>query len=86
MDLVGYLLQVKDLLQVTGLIIGFLGTLALALKEIKTKKEIAEVSGTYADKNPYLERELAQRSQFAKGLAIVLTVSFALQLAGLALS
>ncbi len=85
MNLVGYLLQVKGLLQVMGLIIGFLGTLALTVKEIKTKKEIAEVSGTYFDKNPYLMRELAQ-SQFAKSLAIILTVSSALQLAGLALS
>jgi hypothetical protein len=80
MNFTGYILQVL------GLVIGFFGTLLLTLNEIKTTKEIGDVAGTYADENPYLKKELKQRSQFAKILATILTVSFAFQLIGLALS
>ncbi len=71
-----------------GLVIGFFGTLVLVLTDIMTKKEIAEMETTLTvlDKSDYLRKELKKRSQSAQILAIVLTVSFAFQLTGLASS
>jgi hypothetical protein len=72
------------ILQAVGLVIGFLGALIIGLFEIKTKKDIqAEITNT--TRNAKLERELT-KSKRNGILLVILTISFLLQLIGLALS
>ena len=72
------------ILEAVGLAIGFIGALIIGLIEIKTKREIqAEIANS--TRNAKLERELT-KSKRNGILLIILTISFGLQLIGLALS
>jgi hypothetical protein len=67
-------LNISHWLQVVGLIVGFVGALLLTATEIKRRKAIEAESGTYVEKNLFLEKSLKQKSL----LAILSTVLLAI--------
>jgi hypothetical protein len=73
-------------LQLVGLVLGIIGAFLLTLAEIKTKKEIQAESGTYWDKNPYVEKGLKRKSSLAIFSTICLAIGFVLQAVGLTFS
>jgi hypothetical protein len=72
------------LLQAIGLVIGFLGAVIIGLFEVKTRKEIqAEIAKS--SRKEILQKEISKSNRNLI-LLFTLTISFGLQLVGLALS
>lgn len=79
-------LVIYNLWQIAGLFISFLGATLLVITEIKDRKTIELLSGTYVEENPHLKKNLELRSKLAIISTVLLAGGFIIQLIGLLIS
>jgi hypothetical protein len=66
-----------------GLILGFIGSICIAIPFFKTKKQREKLSATYWGKNPHLNDYLIQDARWCLFGLILLAIGFVLQFFGL---
>lgn len=67
-------------LNILGLVLSFAGTFALAIGLFLSNAQVAQLSGTYFDVNPYMTSYLLANRDWAIIGMVLITIGFILQL------